>query len=119
MSVDHISSAGKKAKGERPYFLASEQTEQLLNITMALAQELAVTRERLDTVERLLEQANLVSQQDINAYKPDAVAADERQAWHQEYIARILRIVQQSREAIKENSDGQPPMDEVVKDICS
>ncbi|MBU2980027.1 hypothetical protein [Alteromonas sp. C1M14] len=119
MSVDHITDAGKKAKGDRPYFLASEQTEQLMNITMALAQELAVTRERMDTLERLLESASIFSREDIESYVPDSEAAEQRQLWHQEYIARILRIMQQSREAIKEKQDGQPSTEDVMKDISS
>ena len=115
MSVDHISDAGRKAKGIRPYFLADQQTEQLLNITMALAQELAVTRERMDTIERLLEAGNGVTREAIENYKPDAAAAEQRQVWHQEFIARILRIVQQSREEVTEKANGQSEMSAVVE----
>lgn len=117
MSVDYIADAGRKAKGQRPFFLESVQTEQLLNITMALAQELAVTRERLDTIERLLEAGNGVTREAVENYKPDPVAADQRQIWHQEFISRILRIVQQSREEITEKSNGQADMETVVSQI--
>jgi len=118
MSIDYIAEAGRKAKGQRPYFLASAQTEQLLNITMALATELAVTRERLDTIERLLEQAGTLPRAAIESYVPERAAADERQLAHQEFIARILRIVQQEREAIAETAAGQPDMAEAVRQVC-
>ncbi|GGF60725.1 hypothetical protein [Alteromonas lipolytica] len=117
MSVDYIADAGRKAKGQRPYFLESAQTEQLLNITMAIAQELAVTRERMDTIERLLEAGNGVTREAIENYKPDAAAAEQRQTWHQEFISRILRIVQQSREEITENTNGQADMETVVSQV--
>lgn len=48
--IDKLTLAGTKAKGKRPYFLAEKQTEQTLSITMALAMELAVARERIDTL---------------------------------------------------------------------
>lgn len=118
MSVDHIAEAGRKAKGQRPYFLAATQTEQLLNITMALATELAVTRERLDTIERLLDQAGTLKREMIETYIPSDAAADERQLAHQEFIARILRIIQQEREAIAETAAGQPDMAEAVRQVC-
>ncbi len=119
MSVDHIADAGRKAKGQRPYFLEAEQTEQLLNITMALAGEVAVMRERMDTMERLLTKAGTLTREEIEDYVPDAQAAEQRQLWHQEFIARILRIVQQNREEITEKSQGQPPMEEVVSNLSS
>ncbi|WP_317928542.1 hypothetical protein [Halioxenophilus sp. WMMB6] len=120
MSVDYIAEAGRKAKGKRPYFFDDRQTEQLLNITMAIAGELAVTRERLDTIERLLEKSGTLTRESIENYVPDSKAAeDERQLWQQEFIARILRIVQQEREAITENQAGQPSMDEVVDSLSS
>ena len=117
MSVDYIADAGRKAKGQRPYFLESDQTEQLLNITMAIAQELAVTRERMDTIERLLEAGNGVTRESIENYKPDPQAAEQRQIWHQEFISRILRIIQQNREEITEKTNGQADMETVVSEV--
>lgn len=120
MSIDYIAEAGRKAKGKRPYYFEDRQTEQLLNITMALAGEVAVMRERLDTVERLLEKAGVLTQESVDTYVPETKAAeDARQLWQQEFIARILRIVQQEREAITENRAGQPTMEDVVEALSS
>ena len=47
--------ASRKSKGKRPWFYESKEAERVLNVALALAQELAVTRERMDTLERLLE----------------------------------------------------------------
>lgn len=100
MSIDPLKHAGAKPKGKRPYFFESREAERVMAITMAVAQELAVMRERLDTVERLLEAKGVVSKADIENYAPTKTEADERGAWTQEYLARILRIVQQEIEAL-------------------
>jgi hypothetical protein len=48
-------------------------------MVMALLGELAITRERLDTVERLLEAANVLRQSDVEAYEPTGQASGERE----------------------------------------
>ncbi len=54
-TINDILMAGDKSKGGRPYFFNDQAVERVLNITMAVATELAVARERIDTLERLLE----------------------------------------------------------------
>jgi hypothetical protein len=93
-----LAEAGAKPAGKRPYFL-EPQVERVLAITMAVAQELAVSRQRVDTLERLLKAKGLLADGEIDAFAPDPQAATERAMWTQEYIARILRIVQQENEA--------------------
>ncbi len=100
--------ANAKAKGKRPYFFDDPAVERVLSITMAVAGELAVTRERLDTIERLLEAGTPVTKANINAFKPDDDAARARQAWHAEYISRILRIVHQELESLQSEGDVNP-----------
>ena len=114
MSIDHIKAASRKAKGKRPIFFEDRQAERVLNMVMALAGELAVTRERLDTVERLLAASGQVKRADIEAFTPDADAAKERQLAQQEFIARVMRIVQQEREGLEENAAGQPDVEAII-----
>ncbi|MBU3023546.1 hypothetical protein [Aestuariibacter sp. A3R04] len=101
--IDKVNLAGTKAKGKRPYFLADKQTEQTLSITMALAMELAVARERIDTLECLLEEKGVISREEVEHYKPNAEEVARRSLQTQEYLARILRILQQDREALAVN----------------
>ncbi|MET0238678.1 MAG: hypothetical protein ABW184_02170 [Sphingobium sp.] len=105
MSIaDAIADAGAKPAGKRPYFL-DEEVESILAITMAVAQELAVSRQRVDTLERLLEGKGVLSRSEIESFAPDPAAAVERALANQEYIARILRIVQQRNEAADLKND--------------
>lgn len=115
---DWIPLTGAKPAGKRPYFFEDPAVERVLAITMAVAQELAVTRERLDTVERLLERGGKFSRADIDTYMPTPAEATARAEWQRMYLARVLRIVQQEIEALNKpeaNYDIQAKADELGK----
>ena len=114
-SIDPLKLAGAKPKGKRPYFLKDPDTERVLAVTMAVAQELAVMRERLDTIERLLESKG-ISQKDIDAFEPTKTQAEQRGAWTQEYLARILRIYQQEIEGLE--TLNEPSSEEVGHELA-
>lgn len=100
--VDYITVASNKPKGKRPYFFDDPAVERVLNITMAVAGELAVARERVDTLERLLEAKGILTREEIENYTPTSPEIEEqRQLWHSEYISRVFRIVQQEMEQLK------------------
>lgn len=114
--INDILMAGDKSKGGRPYFLNSPEVERVLNITMAVATELAVARERIDTLERILEAKGILSRQDIENFEPNDSQAEERQLWHARYTARIMRIVQQEIQAVQypeNNMDMHQIADEI------
>lgn len=115
-SVNDITMAGNKSKGGRPYFLEDPAVERVLNIAMAIATEVAVVHERMDTIERLLEKKGLLSRQEIESYIPDETAAEERQGWHARFSARILRIVQQEVEAVA-HPENNTPMRTIADEI--
>lgn len=102
--AEALNEAGAKPAGRRPYFL-EPQVERVLAITMAVAQELAVARQRVDTMERLLLAKGVLVADEIEQFAPTPQAAAERAMWNQEYIARILRIVQQENEAAIASGD--------------
>ncbi|GGY38566.1 hypothetical protein GCM10007148_03600 [Parvularcula lutaonensis] len=104
--LDPLALAGAKAKGKRPWFLDNTDAERVLNITLVLMQEVAVMRERLDTIERLLERDGNITREAIEAFEPSKQEADERGLWQQEFIARCLRILQQDREALTEGKEA-------------
>jgi hypothetical protein len=106
----------RKAKGKKPTFFADPQVDKVLAITMALAGEVSVLRERLDSLERLLDAKGQVSRRDLEAYRPDEHAAEEREQWRTEYLDRILRVVREEQEASArgETSDSY---DKAVRDV--
>ena len=111
---DWIARAGKKAKGKRPQYFDAPENERMLSILMSLVAEVGVVRERMDTIERLLDEKGRVSREDIEAYEPDRDAAFERGLSSREYIARVMRGVQQSMEKL---SEDEPDLEDVSKRI--
>jgi hypothetical protein len=111
--IDWIALSGKKAKGKRPQYFDDPATDRVLSIVMAVAGEVSVLKERLDTIERLLDAKGTISRADIEAYRPDREAGHARGLATREYIARILRGVQQDMEAIDET--GRPVEDIAIE----
>ena len=93
----------KTAKGKRPVYFEDPQVDKLLAMVIALTGEVSVLRERLDTLERLLETKDIVSISTIEAYQPDEQVEKERLQWRQDYIARVMRVLQDELEAIAQN----------------
>jgi predicted nucleic acid-binding Zn-ribbon protein len=85
----------KKAKGKRPIYFDDPQTDKLLAIVMTLAGEVSVLRERLDTLERLAQAKGILSIAEIEAYQPDEQTAQEREQQRTDYVARLLRVIEE------------------------
>ncbi len=103
MDVDRrLLSSTAKAKGRRPFFFDDPAVDKLLAMTMALAGEVAVSRERQDTVERILCEKGLISAAEIDAWRPDEAAKQERATLRQEFISRILMILQNELEELEQ-----------------
>ncbi|MCT7963179.1 hypothetical protein NG799_20280 [Laspinema sp. D1] len=85
----------KKAKGKRPVYLQNPEQDQLLAIALALAGEVSVLRERLDTMEKIAQTKGLFTTAEIEAYQPSQQVEQEREQWRAEYIARVLRVLQE------------------------
>ena len=98
-----------KAKGKRPKYLDENANDHLLAMVMVLAEELAVTRERADTLERLLEAQGVVSRDAIETYIPDSEIGAERQVKHSEFISRLLRSLRHEVDAL--SGDNQSTED--------
>lgn len=109
--------ASNKAKGERPYSLSDPMVERVLNVTVAVAGELAVARERIDTLERLLAAKGILTQAEIDSFVPTADQEQQRQRWHADYIARIFRIIQQEMEAAYQPADSNRSMADIAEEL--
>jgi hypothetical protein len=114
--LDWIARSGARAKGRRPAFFDEPAVDRLYSLTLALAAEMSATRERLDTVERLLEAGGSLKRSDVEDYAPDHAAGQERGEDTRAYIARVMRGFQQEVEAM-ENPD--PPIMDIVEALSA
>lgn len=106
------------AKGRKPQYFADPAVDKLLSITMTLAAELSVMRDRLDTVERLLAKRRVLARDEIERYTPDAAAEAEREARRQRYLDRVLRAVQGELEELTRR-DMPASTEDVVAAVSS
>lgn len=117
MSIqDALLKASARPAGKRGYSLTPE-VERVLSITMAVAAELAVTRQRLDTVERLLAAGGTIDRNEIENFVPSEEDHAERGLWNQEYVVRILRIVQQETEAVAAAARAERTSEELHQEL--
>ncbi|MGD9603513.1 MAG: hypothetical protein AB7O21_14265 [Gammaproteobacteria bacterium] len=103
----------RKARGERPYFFDDPSVDKAVAMIMGLAGEVAVLRDRQDTVERLLDARGVLRQHEIEAYVPPAEVAAERAAWRERFLGEVLRIIEIELEA--ERTGDQAPYDEAIR----
>lgn len=102
----------RKARGERPYFFDDPNVDKVVSMVMGLAGEVAVARDRLDTIERLLETKGLLKRAEIEAYEPTAVVMAERATWRESFLGEILRIVEIDLDAVA--TGDTRPYDEAI-----
>ena len=118
MSVERaLAAASAKPAGKRPYFL-DPQVERVMAITLAAVQELAVARQRIDTLERLLEARGVIAREEVERFAPTPEQAAERGLWTQEYLSRVLRILQQEAEGIAATAKGDVYSEEVAAELA-
>lgn len=93
MSTPQPSAQGPRTSTDRLWFLMPE-VERVLAVSMAVAQELAVARARIDTLERLLERKGVLARAELESFEPDAADSAQRGQWNREYVARVLQVLQ-------------------------
>jgi hypothetical protein len=106
------------AKGKKPQYFSDPAIDKLLWMTITLMEELSVTRDRLDAVERLLDRKRVLSRQSIERYVPDAKTAADRAARRAAYVDRVLRALQAELEETT-GSDAPLTAEEVVSIVDS
>lgn len=82
----------RETRGKRPHFFDDPAIDQMMTFLIELTTEVAVLRERLDTVERLLDGKGSVTRADIEAFRPSAEVEAERNAWREAYLKRVFRM---------------------------
>ena len=107
----------RTAKGKRPNYFSDPDVDRLLAIIVPLIGEVAVLRDRLDTVERLAERHNLFAQEEIEKFNPSADEKQARDAWREKYLERIFRITQSELEELTAGRGAD--LDKVIDDFTT
>ena len=89
------------AKGKKPVYLDERAVDNLAAAVVVLTQELSVVRDRLDTVERLIEQHGVFAQSEIEHFLPDAAAGKDRSERRRAYLARVFKYIREELDRIE------------------
>lgn len=111
-----ITLAAAKAQGKRPKYASDPMTDHLTAMVAALATELSVTRERADTLERLLQAKGVLVREEIETYVPDHAAGRERQQQTLALSTRLLRSLIQEAESLQR---PEKTAEEMIEDLKS
>jgi len=104
------------AKGRRPFFLESADSDKLLAMITALVGEMSVVKDRLDTHERLAAAGKIATPQEIEAYEPEEAVEDEREARRAAMLARVFRIITATRDGSGDDADYDSLIDQFAND---
>lgn len=97
----------RKASGPRPEYFEDPAIDKVLAMTLALAGEVAVMRDRIDTLERLLAKGAKVSPEQIDAYQPTVEEKQRRDAWREQFLDIVMRRIHQEKEALETMNQPQ------------
>lgn len=103
------------ATGEPPRYFEDPEVGKVLAMVVALAGEMAVMRDRLDTVERLLDTGEPVTRESIERYAPTETVRSERDAWRQQFLSIVFRTLHEERERLARQA--APHYAEVVRQV--
>lgn len=101
------------AKGPRPMMFENEANDILLSMNVSLLNELVVTRQRLDAVERILEKKGLVDQAEINNFTPNEDDAKQREDLRTELNERVMYLLLQQAERAEQSIPEDAPGDDI------
>ncbi len=94
----------RTVRGRRPQFFDDRSVDQLHGMIMALATELAVLYERIDTMERVAARKGVMLREELARFAPDEAALAEREAWRQRLLERLFYLY---REELDDRLGGE------------
>lgn len=82
----------RTSKGARSQFFDDPAVDQVMTFLLEMMAEMSTLRNRVDTIERLLDDKGQINRADIEAYRADAAVEAERAQWNQAFIRRVMRL---------------------------
>ena len=102
------------AKGRKPQYFEDPATDKLLTMVLEIIQELSVARDRIDTLERLIESAGLFPASAVEAYLPSGDVAEERALRRAAMLRRIFRATEKELEEVTDKTQA-PDLEEIER----
>ncbi len=88
----------RNAKGKRSVFFDDPAIDQMMTFILELSAEVSVVYDRMDTIERLLDEKGTISRDDIENYRPNEDVEAARNERREAYLKRVFRMHPESSE---------------------
>lgn len=108
----------RTVKGKRPDFFDQPGVDYLMSMTMVLAQEMTVLKDRLDLVERVAAAKGVVLREEIENFELDQEALEAREQGRQEFFDRLFVVFAQEVAELQRN-DTKEKFQETLDDIAA
>lgn len=95
----------RTTRGKRPAFHDDAATDRLITIVLALASEVSVLRDRVDTIEILGNRAGWLADGAVDTFVADHATRERREAAREAYLDRVLHILKSEVEGLDDSSD--------------
>jgi hypothetical protein len=104
----------RPARGRRPQFFEDAAIDQLYAVMLEMAAELSAARDRIDTLERLLDQQGVLGRELVEGFEPDAQIEAERAQRREEYLDRLFRVFVTDHDSVagQNAADDSPQVDD-------
>tara|TARA_B100000686_G_C16704077_1_gene925175 strand:+ start:1049 stop:1357 length:309 start_codon:yes stop_codon:yes gene_type:complete len=86
-------------KGKRASFYDDSSLDRMFSIITLLAQELSVTYDKIETMERVLERKGIIKRSDIEKWIPAEKEEEERTQRRDAFISRVFHIIHEDAES--------------------
>ena len=93
----------RTVKGRRPKFNNDPAIDNVHGMIMALAAEVSVIHDRLDTVERISEAKGIMLTEEIEKFTPNKETLSAREQWRQQLLKRMFYLL---REQVSDLTEG-------------
>lgn len=107
----------RDARGKRPQIYGDPVNDTLMSMVLVLASELNVTRDRLDTIERIAADKKLILAEEIDAYQPDQEVLVDREQRRQDFMDRLFYLLRKDITELQEQDSGERYA-ETIEDIA-
>lgn len=101
--ADAVRRSIEETSGARPHFLKDADSDRLLAMVLALSGELATVYERLDTLERVLEDTHGLNRDALETYHPSDAVSKDRLEWSSLLVERVLRVLSYELKALEKD----------------
>jgi hypothetical protein len=104
------------AKGQRPRHFGDPAIDTLVGVVVSLVGEVSVLRDRVETLERALEERGVITRAAVEERQWSPEETAERAASRAAYLERVLRAVRAEAEDLSGGRVARP-LEDIIADL--